>query len=124
MKIETIKERIEKKEAQIERKQKTIEKKKAQIEKKSAKVRNLGYDPEGSRYQAQDTPDHHEVYWTMCEIGYLEEDIKRGSSEIEECKATLEKYKAQLAGEMEKEATFISEVPEAMKTLETELVSK
>ena len=124
MKIETLKERIEKKQSQIERKQKTIEKKMAQIEKKSAKVRNLGYDPEGSRYQAQDTPDHHEVYWTMCEIGYLEDDIKRGTSEIEECKATLEKYEAQLAGEMEREATFIKEVPQAMKDLEEMLIAR
>lgn len=124
MKIETLKERIEKKQAQIERKQNTIEKKTKQIEKKKAKVRSLGYDPEGSRYQAQDTADHHEVYWTMCEIGNLEDDIKRGTGEIEECKATLEKYEAQLKGEMEKEATFLTEVPEAMKTLEAELIAK
>lgn len=124
MKIETLKERIEKKEAQIARKQNTISKKMAQIEKKSAKVKALGYDPEGDRYQALDTADHQELYWMMCDIDSLKDDIKRGQSEIEECKATLEKYKAQLAGEMEREAIFIKEVPQAMKDLEARLIEE
>ena len=124
MKIETLRERIEKKEAQIERKQNTISKKMAQIEKKSAKVRSLGYDPEGDRYQARDTADHHELYWLMCDIDGLKDDIKRGQGEIEECKATLKKYEAQLAGELEKEALFIKEVPQQMKDLEQNLIDE
>lgn len=124
MKIETLKERIEKKEAQIAKKHNTINKKMAQIEKKTAKVTEMGYDPQGSRYQAEGTPDHHELYWLMCDIGSLEDDIKRGQSEIKECEATLTKYNAQLVGELEKEALFIKEVPQAMKDLEQNLIDE
>lgn len=124
MKIETLKERIEKKEAQIEKKQNTINKKHAQIEKKASKVNALGYDADGDRYQAVDTEDHSEVYWTMCDIASLESDIKRLGREIEEAKATLEKYNAQLAGEIEKEAQFIKEVPEQAKDMEKMLIEK
>lgn len=122
MKIATLKERIEKKTATIEKKRNTIGKKTKQIEKKSELVRNLGYDPNGDRYQAQDTANHHEVYWTMCDIENLKDDIKRLNSEITECEETLAKYEKQLAGEMEKEATYIKEVPDIMKTLEADLI--
>ena len=50
-----------------------------------------------------------------------EENIKR---EIEEAKATLEKYNAQLAGEIEKEAQFIKEVPQQAKDMEQMLIEK
>ena len=121
MKIETLKERIEKKQAQIERKYNTIAKKKAQIEKKAAKARALGYDPEEGEANAR---GNHEAYWLICDIEHLKEDIRRGYDEIEECKATLEKYEKQLAGELEKEALFINEVPQAMKDLEAKLIDK
>lgn len=111
MKIETLKERIEKKEAQIERKQNTIVKKEKQIVKKQAEIEKLGADSKDAR-------------WLNSEIYWLKEDIRRNTDEIEECKATLEKYKAQLAGELEKEATFINEVPQAMKDLEARLVEE
>lgn len=124
MKIETLKERIEKKEAQIEKKLNTISKKRKQIEKKKSKVSALGYDPDGDRYQAVDTEDHNEVYWTMCDISSLREDIKRNEREIEEAKATLEKYRAQLAGEIEKEQQFIKEVPAQAKDMEQMLIEK
>lgn len=124
MKIETLKERIEKKEAQIEKKFNTISKKRKQIEKKKSKVSALGYDPDGDRYQAVDTEDHNEVYWTMCDISSLREDIDRNKREIEEAKATLEKYRAQLAGEIEKEQQFIKEVPPQAKDMEQMLIAR
>lgn len=121
MKIETLKERIEKKEAQIEKKANTINKKYTQITKKEEKVSKLGYDPKGDKYQAYGTDDHSEVYWTMCDIESLIADIKRLGNEIKEAQNTLAKYNAQLAGELEKEATFINEVPEELKKMEAEL---
>ena len=110
MKIETLRERIEKKEAQIQKKQNTIAKKSTQIEKRTAK--------------AEAMTDEREKRWELSEIGWLKDDVKRLHDEIEECKATLKKYEAQLAGELEKEATFIKEVPESMKTLEQMLIEK
>lgn len=124
MKIETLKERIEKKEAQIEKKANTINKKYAQIVKKEAKVEKMGYNPKGDKYQAQGTDDHSEVYWTMCDIASLIADIKRLGKEIEEAQNTLKKYEAQLAGELEKEAQFIKEVPEQAKDMEQMLIEK
>lgn len=124
MKIETLKERIEKKEAQIEKKANIINKKYAQIEKKEAKVAKMGYDPKGDKYQAQGTDDHSEVYWTMCDISSLIGDIKRLGNEIKEAQNTLAKYNAQLAGEIEKEAQFIKEVPAQAKDMEQMLIEQ
>lgn len=111
MKIETLKERIEKKQAQIERKSNTIIKKEKQIAKKQAELEKLDADSSEAR-------------WIKSDISWLQEDIKRGTGEIEECKATLSKYEKQLAGELEKEATFIKEVPQAMKDCEKMLVDR
>lgn len=124
MKIETLKERIEKKEAQIEKKDNTVLKKYEQIKKKISKLEKMGYCLKDGKYQAQGTDDHSEVYWTMCDIASLESDIKRLGREIEECKATLAKYNAQLEGELEKEAQFIKEVPAQAKDMEQMLIEK
>jgi len=124
MKIETLKERIEKNNTKIEKKYGTIEKKTKLIEKKKDIVRKLGYDPDGDKYQAMDTEAHHDVYWTMCEIENLTDDIKRINKEIPEIKALVEKYEKQLAGEIEKENMFMREIPEAMKVFQEELARR
>lgn len=121
MKIETLKERIEKKEAQIQKKQNTITKKQAQIQKKQSKLEDMGFSKDVTPREAN---SNNEAFWLACEISNLRDDIKRNASEIEECKVTLAKYEAQLKGEMEKEALFIKEVPEAMKTLEAMLIDR
>lgn len=102
MKIETLKERIEKATAKIERKENTIAKKTALIEKKLAN----GYEAESF------------------EIKWLNEDIDRLNDEIEETKNTIAKYEKQLAGEMERESLLTKEVPESMKMMQKELVTE
>ena len=111
MTIAELESRIAKKQAQIEKKHNTIAKKERQIAKKQAEIDKMDADSSDARWLAS------EIYW-------LEDDIKRNRDEIKECEATLAKYEAQLKGEQEKEATFISEVPEAMKTLEAELIER
>lgn len=111
MTVTELKARIEKKQAQIERKYNTIAKKEKQIAKKQAELAKL-------------TADSPEAKWIKSDIYWLEEDIRRGAGEIKECEATLAKYEAQLKGEQEKEATFINEVPQAMKDLEANLISE
>lgn len=96
MKIETLKERIEKATAKIERKENTIAKKTALIEKKTDE----------------------------CEKEWLREDIARLNDEIEETKNTIAKYEKQLAGEMERESLLTKEIPESMKKMESELVTE
>lgn len=109
MKIETLKERIEKKEAQIEKKANTINKKYDLIVKKQAKAEKA---------------DEQDRRWLECEIETLTDDIKRLGSEIKEAQATLEKYKKQLAGEIEKEQQFIKEVPQQAKDMEQMLIAR
>ena len=111
MTIKELENRIEKKKAQIVRKTNTIAKKEKQIEKKEAKIAKVG-------------SDSNEGKWLNSDIYWLREDIKRNHSEIKEGKATLKKYEEQLKGEREKEASFIKEVPETMKTLEAELIEE
>lgn len=123
MKIITLQERIEKATQKIEKKQNTILKKTAQIEKKYSALKKLGIeDPENRDVEEfRDTENWHDIYWTYAEIGHLKEDITRGGKEIEATKKTLEKYEAQLAGEIEKESIFLTEVPEVFKDLIDEL---
>lgn len=132
MKIETLRERIEKKEAQIvkkhntiEKKQKWIEKKEAQIEKKEKEIAKC--EQFGGWYQDNMTDKkslESEVRWLTSEIITLNDDIKRITNEIKEAEATLEKYNKQLAGEIEKEAQFIKEVPQQAKDMEQMLIEK
>ena len=132
MKITTLRERIEKANEKIAKKTNTIAKKGAQIEKKNAELAKLGY-PGFTReeyYQRFDELDakgaevRSKVYWTVCDIENLVDDINRGAREIEETKKTLAKYEAELAGEIEKESIFLKEIPESMRDLQTELVNE
>ena len=104
MRIETLNDRIANAKAKIEKKQGTILKKEALIEKKS------------------NMPNAD--YWTKYEIEHLKEDVERLHSEIEEAKKSLEKYEAQLAGELEKESILIRDIPESMKRMQSELVER
>jgi hypothetical protein len=124
MKISTLKERIEKATQKIEKKENTITKKTAQIEKKYKALEKLGVkDPtEHDREEFRNAENWHDIFWTYADIENLKADIIRGGKEIEETKATLAKYEAQLAGEIEKESIFLKEIPEVMIRLQNELV--
>lgn len=128
MKIETLKERIEKAQAKIEKKQNTIIKKRARIEKISDKItKEFGIDPKTyNKYNCKEFGQEkgYNLYWDMCDIDNLEDDIERGTREIEETKKTLAKYEAQLAGEIKKESVLIKEIPDSMKMMQTQLVKK
>lgn len=129
MKIETLKERVEKATTKIEKKQNTIVKKTAQIEKKNLFLEKLGFAgyTRDMYYEVRNTLSDDvatDLYWTICEIDGLEDDIERNKREIEETKKTLAKYEAQLAGEIEKESIFLREIPESMKLMQTQLVEK
>ena len=129
MKIETLRERLAKVEAKIEKKENTIIKKNAQIEKKYAILVKAGvenpedHDREDFRHLCEtDRELWNTIYWTYCDISSLKADIIRGKHEIEETKKTIAKYEAQLSGEIERERLFIKEVPECLKTLESQLI--
>lgn len=130
MKINTLKERIEKANQKIEKKQNTIVKKTAQIEKKYQALEKLGIEDPRNKTEddfrgLSETNGElwHDLYWLYADIRHLNEDIRRGGKEIEATKKTLEKYEAQLAGEIEKESIFLTEIPEIFKDLIDELVT-
>ena len=110
MKIETLRERIEKAEEKINKKNGTIQKKTKLIEKKTA--------------QLEKTADTNERRWIEFDIRNLEDDIKRLGREIEETEKTIETYRAQLAGEIERQSSWIKEVPETLKKLHEELIER
>lgn len=106
MKIETLNERIQKATEKAAKKAKTIERKTAQIAKKEASL------PKQSEEDRR---------WTECDIEDLRDDIERLKKEIAETEKTIEKYKAQLAGEMERERLLTTEVPESVKKMQKDL---
>ena len=110
MKLETLNERIANAEAKISKKQNTITKKAALIEKKNAQI-------------AKET-NENERYWLVCDTNHLREDILRLEREIKETEKTLENYRAQLSGEIERQNLLTKEVPETLKTLQQELVEE
>lgn len=110
MKLETLKDRITKAEEKITKKQNTITKKAALIEKKNAMI--------------EKTTNENDRYWLVCDTNYLREDILRIEREIKETEKTLENYRAQMAGEIKRQDLLTKEVPETLKTLQTELVTE
>ena len=131
MKIETLRDRIAKAKEKIEKKQNTIVKKTAQIEKKYNALRKLGVeDPETkSKMDFRELANTErekfdDIYWTYCEIEYLQADIVRGEKEIDATKETLVKYEAQLTGEIAKEETLLTEIPEIFNRLRDDLVAE
>lgn len=121
MKLDTLKSRIENAKNKIEKKSITIEKKYKTIEKKRNQIRKLGFDPDADREILKQNSD---ALWLRFDIVHLEDDIERNKKEIEETKISLEKYEAQMAGELEKEEIFLKEIPESMKQLQVELVDR
>ena len=122
MKIHTLEERIKNAEAKIAKKTATIEKKEALIVKKQDKIKKLGFDPSADKYEVAKVSN--EAYFLMCDIDWAREDIERGSREINEIRSNLEKYRAQLAGELEREVILIRDIPESMKRMQAELVEE
>ena len=122
MKLTTLTERIEKADATIAKKTTTIEKKIASISKKTEKLEAMGYKYE-TYFEARDF-SNDEAYDLAYSIRWFKEDIERLEKEIEEKKETLEKYRKQMAGELERESVFLKEIPEAFKSYQDELVNR
>ena len=125
MTIAQLNERITKAEEKINKKEATIEKKKALIAKKDVEIQKLGFTREIRNNRPESwTEASNKAFWLACDIVHLEEDLKRLPKEIEEIKATIEKYQAQLTGEIEKESILTKELPEVFTTLRSELVTE
>ncbi len=110
MNIKTLTERIENAEKKILKKQSTLNKKQKIVDDEKSEIASL-----------TDISKKHSL---EVDIEFLEWDIRTLKSEIETTKKTLEKYHKQLDGEIAREKSWIDEVPEVLKSFQTELVSK
>lgn len=130
MNITTLQERITKANEKIAKKQNTIAKYYKTIEKKQNMLaKKYNWNPEDreqhiATLQSRGFTEKEasEISWTLYDIENAEEGIENNTKHIEETRKTIAKYEAQLAGEIEREATYINEVPESMKNLQSELV--
>lgn len=110
MDTKKLQERITANYAKIEKKQNTIAKKTAQIEKKmSAIVKKYNWNPEDDERHIDTLKGRgfteeqaSEISWTLSDISWLKDDIKRGGKEIEDIKRIVAKQEADLKTEIEK----------------------
>ncbi len=113
MRIETLSERIANAENKIGKKQRTILKKQELIAKKQHLL--------DTKYLNQDSPEARTLKW---DIEHYTDDISRLEREIAETTLTLDNYRKQLTGLMERESILIKELPEVLKGLQAELVDR
>lgn len=127
MTVEMLKDRIAKAEAKIAKKENTIQKKTALIEKKCVQLEKMGVKDPANAERRDYAGKSSEIYWLLCDIETLQDDIKRGGKEIAEIKATLTKYRIQLeaAQDLDSELEVLRKaVPEIFTGLQDTLVSE
>ena len=114
MKIETLQERIENAEKKIEKKRVTIVQKQSLIDKKQRTYE--------SKYS--DNPNYPEALTLKWDIEHYTDDISRLEREIAETTLTLDNYRKQLTGLMERVSVLITDMPDVLKGLQEELVER
>lgn len=120
MQLSTLNDRIKNIEERINKKEKTVANKTKLLAKKEKLIVDAGYDLNDRESIKQNS----QMFWIMFDIDNLKEDLVRLPKEIEELKKTLKNYQEQLVGQVDKENTYSTEVPEVLKALEDELVEK
>ena len=114
MRIETLSERIVSAENKIGKKQRTILKKQELI----AKKQNL---LDTKHLVNPDSPEARTLKW---DIEHYTDDINRLEREIVETTLTLDNYKNQLTGLMERVSVLITDMPDVLRKLQEELVKR
>ena len=132
MKIEEIRNRLEKAQAEVTKKLGTIEKKTARRDKLAKGFTDkYGVNPletEGrtDTLEKAGLTSHSEewddAYWTLCDIDSLDDDIKNLYKKIEEKEAIIKKYEDALYKAEAIDSIYEKEIPESMKTMEAELI--
>ena len=114
MKIETLSERIANAENKISKKQLNIAKKQTLIAKKQQllETKYLG------------NSDSSEALTMKWDIEHYTDDISRLKREISETTLTLDNYRKQLTGLMERVSVLITDIPDVLKGLQEELVER
>lgn len=125
MKVETLNERLDKAIVRLQNKENTITKKIVQIDKKYKELEKIGIinPAEFNADCFRNHPKYEDINWLYYGIDNLKEAIKNNQKEIEEIQNTINRYKTQLSGEIERERQFLQEIPDIFKGLETELIN-
>ena len=114
MRIETLSERIANAENKIGKKQRTILKKQELITKKQHLL--------DTKYLANsDSSEARALKW---DIEHYTDDISRLEREISETTLTLDNYRKQLTGLMERVSVLITDIPDVLRKLQEELVMR
>ena len=114
MRIDTLSERIANAENKIGKKQRTILKKQEHIAKKQHLL--------DTKYLVNpDSPEARTLKW---DIEHYTDDISRLEREISETTLTLDNYKKQLTGLMERVNVLITDLPDVLRKLHEELVMR
>ena len=114
MRIETLSERIANAENKIGKKQRTILKKQELIVKKQNLL--------DTKYLVNpDSPEARTLKW---DIEHYTDDISRLEREISETTLTLDNYRKQLTGLMERVSVLITDLPDVLRKLHEELVMR
>ena len=114
MRIETLSERIANAENKIGKKQRTILKKQELIAKKQHILDTKNLDN-------SDSPEARTLKW---DIEHYTDDISRLEREIAETALTLDNYRKQLTGLMERVSVLITDMPDVLRKLQEELVMR
>lgn len=110
MKIETLKERIEKTTENIEKTKGTIERHKTQADKKAKAAKAAGVDL--NDYDKYDrTKIDHDTYWLLCEYEGKMEDLKNNEKKLADYVKTLKGLQKQLEDQLAQDNEIESQAP-------------
>lgn len=121
--INDLREKVKKAEEAVAKVEKTIERHQVQAEKKLKVVLDNGWNPE-DKYCRYGTDEHNNAYWTICEYQDKLEDIEGAEKKLKDKKRILQNWKDRLEVAEAKEHKFLTEVPECMKQMMSELIER
>lgn len=124
MNKELLKSRIKANEEKIVKKENLIQKR-AKLMAKTQKELKEKYGVEDWKTYKRTNEDDTtfwNIYWTTCNMRDYDESMGNAAKEIIKAREIIQKCKEQLRAEEEKERTFLTEIPESMKSMQTELV--
>jgi len=118
-----LKAKVDKATEAVNKKVETIIRHEKQAEKKLAVVIAGGWDI-NDRYQCQDTPQHHNCYWAVCDYQNKLDDIKNATQNLQEAERILEGWVGKYEKALKIENIICNEMPEIFAQLKTDLANE
>lgn len=124
MKVEELRERLQKAEENVEKRKATIERQKKQLEKKIAEAVKLGCNPDTETSSTYADGVHHDQYWAMCDVSNKKTEIKDSYKKLAELEKIVNNWKEKLDKAEFNDDFWKREIPEALKSYRTYLVEE